>query len=90
MELYGYDRSESAYLERCFNESVPYRPAKPLALATIRPTDVTELRRIADFLNVMADSIESRAPVDENGRRFRTWDNTWRVGMADLVVAPPQ
>ena len=90
MDLYGYDLSEAGYLDRCFNETIAYRLAKPLALATIRPADVSELRRIADFLNALADAIEAGDAVEHNARHYRSWDPNWRVGMGDLVVVKPQ
>jgi hypothetical protein len=85
MELFGYDVSEAAYLDRVFKEPIPARMAKPLALVTMKPTDVAELRRLSAFLSAAADRIEAEG-AGSFALHYRGWSDEWQEGTADLAV----
>jgi hypothetical protein len=86
MELWGYDLSEAAYLDRAWNEPIAYRMAKPLALVTITTADAEELRELASFLSAAADRIES-GETGQSPLHYRGWSDEWEGGSADLAVA---
>jgi hypothetical protein len=85
MELWGYDLSEAAYLDRAWNETIAYRLAKPLALVTITAADAEELRKLASFLSDAADRLDTEE-VGPWSLHYRGWSEQWIKGTADLAV----